>query len=127
MPDGGERVLVVEDDEGIRESLRDLLEDEGYTVVLASNAQEGLARLWDSRPGVVLLDLMMPVMDGFGFLAAARGPDGGGLDVPVVVITAAPRSVAAAANADDLVPKPIDVDLLLRTVAKHCARRSGSQ
>jgi CheY-like chemotaxis protein len=120
-------VLIVEDDEAIRDSLRDLLEDEGYTVALAANALEGLARLWESRPCVVLLDLMMPVMDGFGFLAAARGPDGHGLDVPVVVITAAPRSVAAAADADDVIAKPIDVDHLLRTIARHCRARGGSE
>ena len=79
-------VLVVEDDATTRSMLRRMLERHGWDVVEAGNGREGLARVRDSRPALVLLDLMMPEMDGFDFLEAldADGDD----QVPVVVLTA---------------------------------------
>ncbi len=82
---GERRVLVVEDDATTRSMLRKLLERQGWDVVEAGNGREGLERVRDSRPALVLLDLMMPEMDGFGFLEALRA-DGDSL--PVVVLTA---------------------------------------
>ena len=58
-------VLVVEDDPDVRSALNDLLEAEGYEVETASNGKEALERLAEHRPGLVLLDLMMPVMSGW--------------------------------------------------------------
>ena len=69
-PEGG--ILIVEDDAAARERIRSLLEKDGWIVVEAGNGREGLERLTERRPEVVLLDLNMPVMDGFDFLVAFR-------------------------------------------------------
>ena len=80
-------VLVVEDDADTRDRLRSLLERDGWSVTEAENGRDGLLRLDEARPGVVLLDLTMPVMDGFTFLERMRArPDCA--DVPVIVLTA---------------------------------------
>jgi PAS domain S-box-containing protein len=83
--DAPRRVLVVEDDEGARALIRRTLEAEGWGVEEAENGRIALDRLAASEPALVLLDLMMPEMDGFEFLEALRGD---GSHVPVVVITA---------------------------------------
>jgi PAS domain S-box-containing protein len=80
-------ILVVEDDDATREMLRRALEREGWAVVEAANGRIGLERLAESTPAAVLLDLMMPEMDGFDFLEALRRlPDTP--NVPIVVLTA---------------------------------------
>ena len=80
-------VLVVDDDVDTRERLRTVLEKNGWTVAEAGNGAEALAQVRLAVPRVILLDLTMPVMDGFGFLQALREQPGC-LDVPVVVLTA---------------------------------------
>jgi CheY-like chemotaxis protein len=83
----GGPVLIVEDDTPTRDLLRRLLEGEGWRVAEAANGREGLARLDDLRPAVILLDLMMPEMDGFEFVAALRHrPEPP--RVPIIVVTA---------------------------------------
>ena len=82
-----EGVLVIDDDPDTRERLRTLLEKDGWSVREAENGQEGLDRLAAGRPDIVLLDLTMPVMDGFTFLNRMRAlPDCA--DIPVIVLTA---------------------------------------
>jgi GAF domain-containing protein/CheY-like chemotaxis protein len=85
-------VLIVEDDAPLRELLRRMLEREGYTVVEADNGRAALDRLQKGVPGVILLDLMMPVMDGFEFLTELRREDAW-RHVPVIVLTARDLSV----------------------------------
>jgi signal transduction histidine kinase/CheY-like chemotaxis protein len=80
-------VLVVDDDPNFRDLARRTLEREGYTVVEAENGRAALDRLRNAAPGVVLLDLMMPEMDGFDFVAAVRA-DSAWRSLPIVVITA---------------------------------------
>jgi CheY-like chemotaxis protein len=80
-------VLVVEDDAPTRELLRRLLEKEGWRVDQATNGREALAAVERSLPSLILLDLMMPEMDGFEFLEEMRRR-GGGRRVPVIVVTA---------------------------------------
>jgi CheY-like chemotaxis protein len=80
-------VLVVDDDAGLRQLLRRMLEPEGYAVVEAENGRVALERLRDMSPSVVLLDLMMPEMDGFEFVAEFRRHDAW-RPIPIVVITA---------------------------------------
>jgi CheY-like chemotaxis protein len=80
-------VLLVEDDPTTREMLRRLLEKEGWSVNEAENGRIGLERVKENRPGLVLLDLMMPEMDGFGFVAELRKRKEW-RDIPVVVVTA---------------------------------------
>jgi CheY-like chemotaxis protein len=83
----GQRVLVVEDDEATQELLQKRLTKEGWQVVAASNGREALERLTQGPPDLVLLDLMMPEMDGFEFLEAFRKQPGCA-QVTVVVMTA---------------------------------------
>jgi CheY-like chemotaxis protein len=80
-------VLVVEDDPNAREMLRRAAEDRGWTVIEAENGRIGLDRVKEAVPGVILLDLMMPEMDGFTFIQELRRLPGCG-QVPVVVVTA---------------------------------------
>jgi CheY-like chemotaxis protein len=80
-------VLVVEDEEGVRQFMRVLLERDGWTVMEAANGQEALARVAEKRPSLILLDLMMPEMDGFEFVAQLREV-AEWKEIPVVVITA---------------------------------------
>src|SRR5262249_8149359 len=84
---GPTRVLVVEDDGVQRERMRGWLEGPQWTVREAANGREALKRLQESKPGVILLDLMMPEMDGFAVVAALQ-KETGWRDIPVIVITA---------------------------------------
>ena len=80
-------VLVVDDDASVRQLLRRILEEEGYTVVEADNGRVALERLGERVPGAILLDLMMPEMDGFEFLSALHGREAW-RQIPVVIVTA---------------------------------------
>jgi len=113
-------VLVVEDDADIRESLVEALLIEGFDVLQAANGAEALRVLSQvPAPGIVLLDLMMPVMDGWQFLAARRA-DPALAQVPVAVVSAvgggSPDEIVAALR------KPVDLDRLVALVAEYCAR-----
>jgi len=112
-------VLIVEDDFDIRNSLRQILELEGYKVLSAENGLEGLRLLQNLKsPCLVLLDMMMPVMDGFEFLRA-KGADITVAPMPVVVVSAN-ADPAKISDAKAYVKKPIDIDVLLRVVAEYC-------
>jgi CheY-like chemotaxis protein len=86
-PTGGGHALVVDDDEGIRALFNRSLTDDGWTVDEAENGAVALERVGDRRPDLVLLDLMMPVMDGFEFVMHFRKQEGC-LEIPVIVVTA---------------------------------------
>ena len=85
-PDRRGRVLLVEDEAVTRLAMRSTLEEDGWSVVEATNGQEGLQRVAETKPDIVIVDLNMPVMDGFGFLDGIRAMPGCS-DVPVVVLT----------------------------------------
>lgn len=114
------RILVVEDDLYIRESVRELLEDEGYTVICAENGARALAELeaMQRLPDLILLDLMMPVKDGFQFRTEQR-TDARFAHIPVVVMSADPQldSRRGLLEARAYLRKPVDIDLLLATAA----------
>ena len=122
MPDGGRRVLVADDDPSIQGFLAEALADEGYEVRTAANGREALAILREWRPDLILLDLMMPEMDGWAFRAAQRTmPDAS--DVPVIVLSAT-RDLAAKARdleAAQVVSKPFDLEALLGTIERLTA------
>jgi signal transduction histidine kinase/CheY-like chemotaxis protein len=86
-PAVAQTVLIVEDDERTREMLRRTLQKEGWQIREAANGRLGLEQLSHGAPGLILLDLMMPEMDGFGFMQALR-QRADCRDVPVIVITA---------------------------------------
>jgi CheY-like chemotaxis protein len=113
-------ILVVEDNWEIREGLRLALEVEGYEVFTAENGQEALEKLASlPRPGCILLDLMMPVMNGFEFLEAVQANDSLAT-IPVGVLTAYANLAAQVHGAASFMKKPIDIEVLLAFVTKHC-------
>jgi CheY-like chemotaxis protein len=110
-------VLVVDDDPDILEAICDILEAEGYRVARARHGEEALARVDEQRPDVILLDLMMPVMDGVAFAQALRLRPAF-RDVPIVVISADGNPQrAAAVGASGYLAKPFDIEALLAQVA----------
>ena len=114
-------ILVVDDDEMIQESIREVLVDEGYQVVLAQNGVEALARLRNGElPALILLDLMMPLMDGWQFRAEQKR-DPALSRIPVVVITAAGSAVKSSIDADEFMTKPVRLEDLLEVVKRFVA------
>ena len=110
-------VLVVDDDPDILEAVCDILEGEGYRVARARNGREALERLDEEKPILILLDLMMPVMDGLAFARALRGRERD-RSIPIVVISAdGDPQKAAALGARGFLAKPFDIDALLAEVA----------
>jgi two-component system, chemotaxis family, chemotaxis protein CheY len=112
----GERILVVDDDESIRQIVRLCLSDEGYEVFEASNGEEALEALSTFRPSLILLDLRMPVMDGWEF--ARRYGTLPGPHVPIVAFVAALNAEQECADLDaaGILAKPFDLDELLHAV-----------
>ncbi len=122
MTFGGCEVLIIEDDADLRDMMVQLLELEGFRADAAGDAAEALARLraGDGLPKIILLDLMMPVMDGWQF-CQQRAHDQTLAQVPVVLLTAAPSHQAArAVGVSAILPKPFDYDTLLDTVRQYC-------
>ena len=112
-------VLVVDDQEVIRDTLQTALDDEGFTVETAANGREALDILERWKPCVILLDLTMPVMDGWAFRAEQKRS---GSTVPVVLLSAAgelsghQRALDAAA----VIAKPFDIDRVISTIEGVC-------
>jgi two-component system response regulator MprA len=108
------RILVVDDDRAVRESLRRSLAFNGYTVDLAQDGQEALEMITSERPDALVLDVMMPRMDG---LQVCRHLRSTGDDLPILVLTArdsvSERVAGLDAGADDYLPKPFALEELL--------------
>lgn len=115
MPDV--RVLVVDDEPGIRATVLAMLEIEGYAVAEAMNGAEALAAVESDPPDVILLDMRMPVLDGWGFAKELRRR---GHRTPIVVMTAARDAArwAREITATAFVAKPFGYDDLLRAVER---------
>jgi CheY-like chemotaxis protein len=126
-PDPMASVMIVEDDRDTREMLARFLELEGFDVREAANGQLALEALReDSRTCVILLDLMMPVMNGWQFRSAQTN-DPELSKIPVVVVTAAgARDQIPAIDADAWLSKPVDFDRLLATIDPLCSRSPGA-
>ena len=116
-------LLIVDDDDDMRTTLRHFLADEGFRVHTARNGQEALTRLQEiDPPGLILLDLMMPVMNGSDFLTVRSG-NPKLAKIPVVVLSAWTRDrTGAASGAEDVLIKPINPELLLQVVERYCDR-----
>lgn len=115
------RLLVVDDDDDILEVSRIVLESAGYEVATAHNGQEALDALHGPNgrdTSLIILDLMMPVMDGWEFRQAQLA-DPALKDIPVVVITASGRANGALGKVEVL-PKPLRVERILEAVAARC-------
>jgi CheY-like chemotaxis protein len=119
------RLLVVDDELSILEALEDVLATEGYEVLTAHNGAEGLKRLGEALPDLVLLDLMMPVMDGREMLRRMR-EDPRLKDIPVIIMSAGRISDEERRAACATLPKPFDLDNLLRTLSEHARPKKPS-
>lgn len=110
-------ILLVEDDESIQDIIMLALEFEGYIVVCANNGKEALDLLPGLNPGLILLDLMMPVMNGWEFMEEFK-KRGLSQDIPVVVISAYSER-AVTIECTEFVQKPLELDTLLGAVKRH--------
>jgi CheY-like chemotaxis protein len=114
----GRMVLVVDDDDGVREVMATALEDDGWEVETAENGKSALEALLDARPGAIILDLRMPVMDGLTF--AERYREYPEPRAPLILISATVTEAAVrATGAVTGLRKPIDLNVLLDTVRAH--------
>ena len=120
------RVLVVDDEADIRELVRELLERAGYDVVEAPNGSEALKLFYSQQPDFVILDVQMPVLDGWETLARIRDVS----DVPVLMLTARAEELdkvrGLRAGADDYLTKPFGRQELLARVSANL-RRAGTR
>ena len=120
-----QHVLVVEDDRAVRESLRRSLEFNGYQVSTASDGAEALAGISGINPDAVVMDVMMPRLDGLETTRALRKV---GNSVPILVLTArdavGDRVEGLDAGADDYLTKPFALEELLARCVRCCAGRS---
>jgi CheY-like chemotaxis protein len=118
-------ILVVEDDADLRETLAAVLEEEGYAVATAANGREALRYLHECPPPcLILLDLMMPVMNGWEFRQQQQ-QDPQLSPVPVVVISAVANPMPPGApplDAAEFLTKPVDPQVLLDQVSRHCLK-----
>ena len=113
-------ILVVEDDAELREMMAELLRCEGFEPACACNGLEALDRLKRGfRPHVILLDLMMPVMDGWQF-RREQEKDPAVSDIPVVVATAAPLEAIRPVHATAVLQKPLDFDETVAVIRQYC-------
>jgi CheY-like chemotaxis protein len=122
MTDPNHPVLVVEDEPDIREVMVAILESEGYVARAAAHGAEALAHLRAGlTPCIILLDLMMPVMDGWTF-CQERDKDPALATIPIIVVSAVARKDPknAGLRAVDHLPKPLDVATLLSAVQRYC-------
>ncbi len=120
------RVLIVDDDISLLEQLREILAGERYTVDTASNGIEAMDKLYDAAFDLVILDIMMPHMDGLSLLEQMRK---GGINIPVLMLTAKgdaeDKVKGLNLGADDYLAKPFSVDELLARVRALLRRSEG--
>ena len=116
------RILVVEDEENILEAIRYSLVAQGYEALTATDGQSGLAAARAERPDLVILDVMLPAMDGLEVCRAIRREQ----DMPIVILTArdeeVDRIVGLELGADDYVTKPFSMRELMARVRAHIRR-----
>jgi DNA-binding NarL/FixJ family response regulator len=120
------RLLLVDDEPGLRTAVKAYLEDEGFAVTTANDGEEGWATAQEMVPDVIISDLMMPRLDGYGLLKRLRADERLG-GTPVIFLTAkgmtADRIAGFNAGADDYIPKPFDPDELVARVQNVVRRQ----
>ena len=121
------KILIVEDEANIRELLRLYLEREGYTILEAGNGVEGIKKWKSDKPDMLLLDVMMPVMDGWEVCKEIRAES----DVPIIMLTAkgetADRVSGLEMGADDYIVKPLEMpEMVLPLVTRTAPPRAAS-
>jgi CheY-like chemotaxis protein len=120
-------ILIVDDEFGLAEMLRDMLRDFGFEVTLAINGRLAFEILTESRVDLVLTDMMMPVMDG-AELAAAMRRDARHRDTPIIMMTSLPTALPQPARLfDAMLRKPFTPDLLLETISRLLANSDAEE
>ena len=117
-------VLVIDDHPDVRESLEELLRGEGYAVETAENGRDALAKLYAGlQPCLIILDLMMPVMDGFAFRQEQLNHPQFA-HIPIIACSAAelPHQAIAQLRVDACMQKPVDLAQMLALVNQHCLK-----
>ena len=125
---GAATILVAEDHPDSRDALQALLEAAGYTVVVARNGREAIEHARSRPPDLILMDIMMPEVDGFQATRTIRQEGGQLENVPIVAVTAmeGSRDLTEAAGCDDFVSKPIDVRPFLEKIRTWLDRREDA-
>jgi CheY-like chemotaxis protein len=117
-PPRSKLVLIVDDDRDVRDAMAELLSDEGYECLHAKNGLEALAVLKLERPGLLLVDLIMPIMNGVDLLVRLR-QDPCLRDIPVIAMTAANDRMVGVKLDGPVLHKPIDLTLLSQMLAQY--------
>jgi CheY-like chemotaxis protein len=123
------QILVVEEDRDLRGAVGQVLEEEGYAVFSASNGLEALQLLEQGRPCMILLDLMMPVMNGWQLLEKRKAENKYG-EIPIVVMSAylgMPGFAVPHLPVGATLKKPLDLSRLLQTIVSLCARHAKEE
>ena len=123
-----EKILIVDDDPDILDALTMILESKGYQVVTAQDGIEGLANLKAEKPDLLILDLLMPKMDGFAVCKELQDPRWSKFrDIPILILTSVREEASRRRyeletglelNVDDYAEKPVSPDILLERVGK---------
>jgi len=121
------RILIIEDDPSVLRATSYILEKEGYEVLSAQNGLEGLKKAKDSNPDLLLLDVMLPGIDGFEICHSLRG-EPGTADLPILMFSAkgqeTDKATGLKVGADEYITKPVDREVLLSKVAAWLAAKS---
>lgn len=127
------KILIIDDDPDIVDALYVLLEGEGYDVVSAGDGEEGLARIKEENPDLIILDLLMPKLDGYGVCKTLQDPRWSKWkDIPILVLTSVREEASqrryeletgVRMDVDDYVEKPIDPEVVMTRVRKILARK----
>ncbi len=116
----GKKILVVDDEADVAKLLKIRLEGHQFEVVLASDGNEGLDKAEAEKPDLILLDVMMPTMDGYTFVREMKS-NPNTKDIPIIVLTAKPgmKDLFEMEGARDYITKPYEIDDLLSKINKH--------
>jgi CheY-like chemotaxis protein len=120
------RILIVDDEFGLADVIAEVLAEAGYDAAIAINGELGLLDMSEQAPDLVLLDVMMPVLDGPAMLRKLRA-DPRFASIPVVMMTSLPEALRAedAALCQDVLDKPFSQDVLLATIRKWLASKDA--
>src|SRR5262245_6168028 len=112
-------VLLVEDDEDVSQTIKEVIEDQGYRAICAGNGREALEILQEALPSLMLIDVFMPVMNGIEFLRAVKRNETLA-KIPRVIMTAANDRMIGVKEDVSVLYKPVDFDALARLLKRYC-------
>ncbi len=116
-----DRILLVDDDETILKVFKDILIPNGYSVITAKNGNEAIAVAQSQQPGLILMDIMMPVTDGYTACSILKSDDKT-KSIPLIMVTGINyelnKKLSERLNADGYIVKPVSIETLLDTVSK---------